>query len=58
VHCIYPCTIFKKLKAKADQTIDEVKARVKEKAAITDGKDVTPEWNANGRFFEKRVRVK
>ena len=29
-----------------------------EKAEMPDGKDVTKEWNANGRFIEKRVRAK
>ena len=29
-----------------------------EKAEMADGKDVTKEWNANGKFIEKRVRVK
>jgi hypothetical protein len=50
--------LLKNLNAKVDQNIDDVKARVKEKAAMPDGKDVTVEWNANGRFIEKRVMVK
>ncbi len=29
-----------------------------EKAEMPDGKDVTNDWNANGKFIEKRVRVK
>jgi hypothetical protein len=29
-----------------------------EKAEMPDGKDVTSDWNAGGRFIEKRVRVK
>jgi hypothetical protein len=29
-----------------------------EKAEMADGKDVTAEWNGNGRFVEKRVRAK
>ena len=29
-----------------------------EKAEMPDGKDVTQQWNANGKFIEKRVRVK
>ena len=29
-----------------------------EKAELADGKDVTNEWNAGGKFIEKRVRVK
>ena len=29
-----------------------------EKAEMADGKNVTKEWNANGKFIEKRVRVK
>lgn len=29
-----------------------------EKAEMADGKDVTKEWNANGKFIEKRVRTK
>ena len=29
-----------------------------EKGELPDGKDVTAEWNKNGRFIEKRVRAK
>jgi hypothetical protein len=29
-----------------------------EKALMPDGKDVTSDWNAGGKFIEKRVRVK
>ena len=29
-----------------------------EKAEMPDGKNVTKEWNANGRIIEKRVRAK
>jgi hypothetical protein len=29
-----------------------------EKVEMPDGKDVTKEWSANGKFIEKRVRVK
>jgi len=29
-----------------------------EKAEMADGKDVTNDWNSNGKFIEKRVRVK
>jgi len=29
-----------------------------EKTEMADGKDVTNEWNADGKFIEKRVRVK
>ena len=29
-----------------------------EKAEMADGKDVTKEWNVNGKFIEKRVRAK
>lgn len=29
-----------------------------EKVEMSDGKDVTKQWNENGKFIEKRVRAK